>query len=213
MWRREGSLSGLWKHTQPRLQHQGALLQEESQPANQHWGLCLFFAHKESCTCVNSVYSEFRLSRCVSQIYNHNVLKDSFMGQVTLPGEQGEYQQTLHLRDKGDRRDNDLPGTITVTIVTSTVLTNIWDQPGKPSNQLSDLSLFPLTHSMSFLPLVVSQSVSQCYKTEFDADATLCGIIGVVVDFHFLTLWCFVWCLHSSYSSCRRRYDRHPNYR
>lgn len=49
------------------------------------------------------------------------------MGQVTLPGEQGEYQQTLHLRDKGDRRDNDLPGTITVTIVTSTVLTNIWD--------------------------------------------------------------------------------------
>lgn len=162
MWRREGSLSGLWKHTQPRLQHQGALLQEESQPANQHWGLCLFFAHKESCTCVNSVYSEFRLSRCVSQIYNHNVLKDSFMGQVTLPGEQGEYQQTLHLRDKGDRRDNDLPGTITVTIVTSTVLTNIWDQPGKPSNQLSDLSLFPLTHSMSFLPLVVSQSVSQC---------------------------------------------------
>ncbi|XP_030249769.1 calpain-5a [Sparus aurata] len=59
------------------------------------------------------------------EIYNHNVLKDSFMGQVTLPGEQGEYQQTLHLRDKGDRRDNDLPGTITVTIVTSTVLTNI----------------------------------------------------------------------------------------
>lgn len=74
---------------------------------------------------MSSVYSEFRLSRCVSQIYNHNVLKDSFMGQVTLPGEQGEYQQTLHLRDKGDRRDNDLPGTITVTIVTSTVLTNI----------------------------------------------------------------------------------------
>ncbi len=50
---------------------------------------------------------------------------DSFMGQVTLPAEQGDFQQTLHLRDKGDRRDKDLPGTITVAIVTSTVLTNI----------------------------------------------------------------------------------------
>jgi len=50
---------------------------------------------------------------------------DSFLGQVTLPAEQGEFHQTLHLRDKGDRRDNDLPGTLTVTIVTSAVLTNI----------------------------------------------------------------------------------------
>ncbi|XP_035535532.1 calpain-5-like [Morone saxatilis] len=32
---------------------------------------------------------------------------------------------TLHLRDKGDHRDNDLPGTITVAIVTTTLLTNI----------------------------------------------------------------------------------------
>lgn len=50
---------------------------------------------------------------------------DSFLGQVKLPADQGEFQQTLHLRDKGDRRDNDLPGTITVAIVTSSVLTNI----------------------------------------------------------------------------------------
>ncbi|KAM9800997.1 calpain-5-like [Neosynchiropus ocellatus] len=59
------------------------------------------------------------------EIYNHNVVKDSFLGQVTLPAEQGEFQQTLHLRDKGDRRDNDLPGTITIAIVTSAILTNI----------------------------------------------------------------------------------------
>ncbi|KAM8854597.1 calpain-5-like [Synchiropus picturatus] len=59
------------------------------------------------------------------EIYNHNVVKDSFLGQVTLPDEHGEFQQTLHLRDKGGRRDNDLPGTITVAIVTSTTLTNI----------------------------------------------------------------------------------------
>ncbi|XP_078103187.1 calpain-5a [Sander vitreus] len=59
------------------------------------------------------------------ELYNHNVLMDSFLGQVTLPAQQGDFQQTLHLRDKGDRRDNDLPGTITVVMVTSTVLTNI----------------------------------------------------------------------------------------
>ncbi|KAK5869196.1 hypothetical protein PBY51_010145 [Eleginops maclovinus] len=59
------------------------------------------------------------------EIYNHNVLMDSFLGQVTLPGEQGHFQQTLHLRGKGDRRDNDLPGTLTVAVLSSTVLTNI----------------------------------------------------------------------------------------
>ncbi|KAL3057938.1 calpain-5a [Trematomus bernacchii] len=59
------------------------------------------------------------------EIYNHNVLMDSFLGQVTLPGEQGHFQQTLHLRGKGDRRDNDLPGTLTVAILSSSVLTNI----------------------------------------------------------------------------------------
>uniref|UniRef100_A0A667XNK2 Calpain 5 n=2 Tax=Myripristis murdjan TaxID=586833 RepID=A0A667XNK2_9TELE len=59
------------------------------------------------------------------EIYNHNVLSDSFLGQVTLAAEPGEIQQTLHLRDKGNRRDNDLPGTITVAMVTSRELTNI----------------------------------------------------------------------------------------
>ncbi|KAM7412556.1 hypothetical protein PAMA_020099 [Pampus argenteus] len=61
----------------------------------------------------------------IIEIYNHNVLMDSFMGQVSLPGEQGHFQQTLHLKNKGDHRDNDLPGTLTLTILTSTVLTNI----------------------------------------------------------------------------------------
>lgn len=59
------------------------------------------------------------------EIYNHNVFMDSFLGQVTLPAEQGDFQQTLHLRDKGDRRDNDLPGTLTVAIVSSSLLTSI----------------------------------------------------------------------------------------
>lgn len=50
---------------------------------------------------------------------------DSFLGQVTLPAEPGNFQQTLHLRDKGDRRGSDFPGTLSVAIATSTVLTNI----------------------------------------------------------------------------------------
>ncbi|XP_072248125.1 calpain-5a [Leuresthes tenuis] len=59
------------------------------------------------------------------EIYNHNVLVDSFLGQVTLPAEQGQIQKTLHLKNKGDRQDNDLPGTITLSVVTSSVLTGI----------------------------------------------------------------------------------------
>ncbi|XP_026047272.1 calpain-5-like [Astatotilapia calliptera] len=59
------------------------------------------------------------------EIYNNNVLKDSFLGQVTLPAEQGEIKKTFHLKDKGDRRDNDLSGTITVAILTSSILTGI----------------------------------------------------------------------------------------
>ncbi|XP_034557645.1 calpain-5-like [Notolabrus celidotus] len=59
------------------------------------------------------------------KIYNHNLLMDSFLGQVTMPAEQGSFQQMLHLKGKGNSRDSDLPGTLTVAIITSTALTNI----------------------------------------------------------------------------------------
>lgn len=61
------------------------------------------------------------------QIYNKNMIVDTFLGQVILfsdPNERQE-QHTLHLRDKGSRQDNDLPGTLTVRLITSTTLTNI----------------------------------------------------------------------------------------
>lgn len=61
------------------------------------------------------------------QIYNKNMIMDTFLGQVILfsdPNERQE-QHTLHLRDKGSRQDNDLPGTLTVRLITSTTLTNI----------------------------------------------------------------------------------------
>lgn len=47
------------------------------------------------------------------------------MGQVMLPAEQGEFRQTLHLKGKGDHREDDLPGTVTVEIITSSLLTKI----------------------------------------------------------------------------------------
>ncbi|MEQ2262314.1 Calpain-5 [Xenotaenia resolanae] len=59
------------------------------------------------------------------EIYNHNVLKDGFLGQVTVPADRGRIQKTLHLKDKGGENDNDLPGTITLVIETSSVLTSI----------------------------------------------------------------------------------------
>uniref|UniRef100_A0A672GUA9 Calpain-5-like n=1 Tax=Salarias fasciatus TaxID=181472 RepID=A0A672GUA9_SALFA len=59
------------------------------------------------------------------RIFNHNILSDSFLGQLTLSTEEGEIHRTLHLKDKAHRRDNDLPGTITVSMVTSTVLSSI----------------------------------------------------------------------------------------
>lgn len=87
------------------------------------------------CVCVTETLSPVHLlcvfkeavhfSVIVLQIYNHNVFMDSFLGQVTLPAEPGNFQQTLHLRDKGDRRGSDFPGTLSVAIATSTVLTNI----------------------------------------------------------------------------------------
>ncbi|KAG7333067.1 hypothetical protein KOW79_003202 [Hemibagrus wyckioides] len=61
------------------------------------------------------------------QIYNKNVLSDSFMGQVILTADVSDLQKdhTLHLQSKGSRQTGDLPGMIGVSIITSNVLTNI----------------------------------------------------------------------------------------
>ncbi|XP_064159475.1 calpain-5a [Anguilla rostrata] len=61
------------------------------------------------------------------EIHNKNVISDSFMGQVTLTSEPNDAQQqhTVHLRDKGNRQSNDLPGTLSVRLITSSTLTGI----------------------------------------------------------------------------------------
>ncbi|XP_073680972.1 calpain-5 isoform X2 [Garra rufa] len=61
------------------------------------------------------------------EIYNKNVIVDTFLGQVTLftdPNDRQE-QHTVYLKDKGSRQDNNLPGTLTVRVITCTNLTNI----------------------------------------------------------------------------------------
>lgn len=61
------------------------------------------------------------------QIWNHNLISDEFLGQVALTGDPSDLQavHTLHLQDKGNRRSNDLPGTIAVRLLSSNVLTNV----------------------------------------------------------------------------------------
>ncbi|XP_030599846.1 calpain-5-like [Archocentrus centrarchus] len=85
--------------------------------------------YKDTCSPVfdtKGLFYRKKADRPISiEIYNHNVLRDSFLGQVMLPAEQGKIQKTLHLKDKGDRHDNDLSGTVTVAIATSSVLTSI----------------------------------------------------------------------------------------
>ncbi|GAA6091194.1 calpain-5a [Tachysurus ichikawai] len=61
------------------------------------------------------------------EIYNKNVLSDSFLGQVILNADVSDLQKdhTLHLQGKGSRHSGDLPGMISVSLITSNVLTNI----------------------------------------------------------------------------------------
>ncbi|NXT21100.1 CAN5 protein, partial [Syrrhaptes paradoxus] len=63
----------------------------------------------------------------IVQIWNHNLISDEFLGQVALTADPSDRQlvHTLHLQDKGNRRSNDLPGTIAVRLLSSNVLTNV----------------------------------------------------------------------------------------
>lgn len=61
------------------------------------------------------------------QIYNKNVLSDSFLGQVTVNADDSDMQKdhTLRLQGKGSRPHGDLAGLVSVSVLTSNVLTNI----------------------------------------------------------------------------------------
>lgn len=63
---------------------------------------------------------------CV-QIWNQNVIKDEFMGQVLLPGDPNDLQQqhSLQLQDKSSKKTNTFPGHVVLKLTTSNILTNI----------------------------------------------------------------------------------------
>lgn len=127
VWGREGLFSGAQKHSDSRLWREGCFLQEETQPADLHSGDCFFKTIMKPC-CRVFCFDDWRSPLSADQIYNHNILKDSFMGQVVLTGDLSDLQplHTVHLRDKGNRQNNDLPGLVSVSLNTSDVLTNIW---------------------------------------------------------------------------------------
>jgi len=65
---------------------------------------------------------------CVgSKVWNSNAVKDEFLGQVVLPGSVKDEAgpQRLKLRKRGRNMADEMPGTITLRIVTSTQLTAI----------------------------------------------------------------------------------------
>ena len=61
------------------------------------------------------------------QVWNSNAVKDEFMGQVVLPGspKDSPNPQKLQLRKVGQLAANEMPGNITLKIVTATQLTAI----------------------------------------------------------------------------------------
>lgn len=62
------------------------------------------------------------------QVWNSNAVKDEFMGQVVLPGspKDSPNPQKLQLRKAGRNATDEMPGSITLKIVTATQLTAIW---------------------------------------------------------------------------------------
>lgn len=70
----------------------------------------------------------FKHILCWSQVWNSNAVKDQFMGQVVLPGSVKDTTdpQKLQLRKQGRQMADEMPGSISLRIITSTQLTNIW---------------------------------------------------------------------------------------
>lgn len=60
-----------------------------------------------------------------AQIWNSNAVKDQFMGQVVLSGSVKDTTepQRLQLRKQGQQMADEMPGVISLRIVTSTQLT------------------------------------------------------------------------------------------
>ncbi|OCT93322.1 uncharacterized protein LOC414629 isoform X1 [Xenopus laevis] len=63
----------------------------------------------------------------VVQVWNHNVIKDEFMGQVVLSADPNnlQTQHSLELQDKGNKKSGTISGTVNLILLTSQSLTGI----------------------------------------------------------------------------------------
>ncbi|OCT96411.1 hypothetical protein XELAEV_18014088mg [Xenopus laevis] len=63
----------------------------------------------------------------VVQVWNHNVIKDEFMGQVVLSADPNnlQTQHSLELQNKGNKKSGEISGTINLVLLTSQSLTGI----------------------------------------------------------------------------------------
>lgn len=97
------------------------------------------FGHATRCQDNSSCDSDM-WNGSLPQVWNSNAVKDEFMGQVVLSGslKDSSGPQKLQLR-KGGRNADEMPGNISLRIVTATQLTAIW-----PPNHL-DVERLPLT--------------------------------------------------------------------
>ncbi|XP_061828254.1 calpain-5-like [Nerophis lumbriciformis] len=59
------------------------------------------------------------------EVYAYSMVRDSFLGQVTVTKEVDNLQKTLYLKDRRNRHDNKVTGTLNIAVVTSSELTAI----------------------------------------------------------------------------------------
>lgn len=78
------------------------------------------------CDCITEHYIYFKLTGLL-QVWNSNAVKDEFMGQVVLSGlvKDTSDPQRLQLRKSGRQMADEMPGNISLRIITSTQLTAI----------------------------------------------------------------------------------------
>lgn len=101
-----------------------------------------FGSNNLTATCIESGFRLDHMTRChdnsncdsdvwiwsLRQVWNSNSVKDKFMGQVVLSGlpKDSPNPQKLQLRKGGRHTSDEMPGSITLKIVTATQLTSIW---------------------------------------------------------------------------------------
>lgn len=124
----------------------------ESEPRFGHVTRC-----QDNSSCDSDVWNG-----SLPQVWNSNAVKDEFMGQVVLSGslKDSSGPQKLQLR-KGGRNGDEMPGNISLRIVTATQLTVMW-----PPNHL-DVERLPLTDAFTdiFVRRVICDglNVNSCY--------------------------------------------------